>query len=69
MAERDGSSSALSAILLGSCPIARVTIMDFAQVFVFDLGWVFFAIWGMLITAVSLIAFRSDIAELVSHRK
>jgi hypothetical protein len=35
--------------------------MDFAQTFIFDMGWVFFAAWGMVLTAVSVIAFRADI--------
>jgi hypothetical protein len=35
--------------------------MDLAQVFIFDLGWVFFAAWGMVLAAVSGIAFGRDI--------
>jgi hypothetical protein len=35
--------------------------MDLAQVFIFDLGWVFFAAWGMVLAAVSIIAFGRDI--------
>ena len=29
--------------------------MDSAQMFVFDLGWLFFAAWGMVLAAVSLL--------------
>jgi len=35
--------------------------MEFAQVFIFDLGWAFFAAWGTALTAVSLVAFGRDI--------
>jgi hypothetical protein len=35
--------------------------MDLAQVFIFDLGWVFFAAWGMVLAALSIIAFGRDI--------
>lgn len=35
--------------------------MDLAQVFIFDVGWVFFAAWGMVLAAVSMIAFGQDI--------
>jgi hypothetical protein len=33
--------------------------MDMAQVF--DVGWAFFASWGMVLAAVSIIAFGRDI--------
>jgi hypothetical protein len=36
--------------------------MDFAQALIFDLGWIFFAAWGLVLTAASVIAFRGDIA-------
>jgi hypothetical protein len=35
--------------------------MDLAQSLIFDMGWIFFAVWGMVLTAVSVIAFRGDI--------
>jgi hypothetical protein len=34
--------------------------MDLAQVFIFDLGWIFFVAWGMVLVAVSAIAFGRD---------
>jgi hypothetical protein len=35
--------------------------MDMVEVFIFDVGWIFFAAWGMALAAVSLIAFGGDI--------
>ncbi|MFZ0309164.1 MAG: hypothetical protein WAL89_13410 [Candidatus Sulfotelmatobacter sp.] len=35
--------------------------MDLAEVFVFDLGWAFFAAWGMILATLSLIAFGRDL--------
>jgi hypothetical protein len=35
--------------------------MDMAQVFVFDVSWAFFAAWGMVLAAVSVIAFGRDL--------
>jgi len=35
--------------------------MDLAQVFIFDLGWIFFLAWGMVLVAVSAIAFGRDL--------
>jgi hypothetical protein len=35
--------------------------MDLAQVFIFDLGWLFFATWAMVLAAVSVVAFGRDI--------
>jgi hypothetical protein len=35
--------------------------MDVAQVFIFDVGWVFFAAWGVVLLAVSAVAFGRDI--------
>lgn len=35
--------------------------MDLAQVFIFYLGWFFFAAWGTVLAAVSLVAFGRDI--------
>lgn len=38
--------------------------MDIAQVFIFDLGWIFFIAWGTVLAAVSVIAFGRDILGL-----
>ncbi|MFZ0759940.1 MAG: hypothetical protein WAM69_08335 [Candidatus Sulfotelmatobacter sp.] len=35
--------------------------MDVAQVLMFDVGWIFFAAWGMVLAAVSVIAFGHDL--------
>jgi len=35
--------------------------MDSAQNFVLDLGWIFFVAWGMVLAALSVIAFGSDL--------
>ena len=35
--------------------------MDMVEVFIFDVGWIFFAAWGMALAAVSVIAFGGDI--------
>jgi hypothetical protein len=35
--------------------------MDLEQVFIFDVGWLFFAAWGLVLAAVSVIAFGRDI--------
>ena len=35
--------------------------MDLAQVFIFDLGWAFFAAWGTALAAVTVVAFGRDI--------
>ena len=34
--------------------------MDLAQVFIFDLGWLFFAAWGTVLTALCVVAFGHD---------
>jgi hypothetical protein len=41
--------------------VPRSDAMDFAQALIFDMGWIFFAAWGMVLTAASVIAFRGDI--------
>jgi hypothetical protein len=38
--------------------------MDFAQVFIFDAGWIFFAGWSLVLAALSVIAFKQDILPL-----
>jgi hypothetical protein len=35
--------------------------MDLPQVFIFDAGWVFFAAWGMVVTALCIFAFGRDV--------
>jgi hypothetical protein len=41
--------------------------MDKAQAFIFDLGWFFFAAWGMVLAAVSVITFRRDILSVAQR--
>jgi hypothetical protein len=36
--------------------------MDLEQVFIFDVGWLFFSAWGLALATVSVIAFGRDIA-------
>jgi hypothetical protein len=38
--------------------------MDLAQVFILDLGWVFLALWGMVLAAVCAIAFGGEFFTL-----
>lgn len=35
--------------------------MDSAQTFVLDLGWIFFAVWGIVLAALSIAAFGPDL--------
>ena len=35
--------------------------MDMVEVLIFDIGWIFFAAWGMALTVLSVIAFGRDI--------
>jgi len=35
--------------------------MDMVEIFIFDVGWIFFAAWGMALAAVSVIAFGRDV--------
>jgi hypothetical protein len=35
--------------------------MDMVELFIFDIGWIFFAAWGMALAALSVIAFGRDI--------
>lgn len=37
--------------------------MDSGQMFVFDLGWLFFAAWGTILTALGVVAFGDDIVS------
>lgn len=41
--------------------------MDLAQVFIFDVGWLFFAAWGMVLAALSAITFGRDIFGATSR--
>jgi len=34
--------------------------MEMAQALVFDAGWIFFAAWGMILAAISVITFGRD---------
>jgi hypothetical protein len=35
--------------------------MDMVEVFIFDIGWIFFAAWGMALAALGVIVFGRDI--------
>jgi hypothetical protein len=35
--------------------------------FIFAAGWIFFALWGMALAAISVIAFRRDISSLLPN--
>jgi hypothetical protein len=35
--------------------------MDLAQVFIFDIGWIFFTGWAMALAALSIVAFGRDL--------
>jgi len=37
--------------------------MDLAQAFLSVIGWVFFAVWGVVVAAVNVIAFRSNLTR------
>jgi hypothetical protein len=41
--------------------------MDMAQVLIFYLGWMFFTAWGMVLAAVSAIAFGRDLFPSMSR--
>jgi hypothetical protein len=41
--------------------------MDMVQVFVLDLGWIFFITWGTVLAAVSAIAFGRDLFPSASR--
>jgi len=41
--------------------------MDSAQNFVLDLGWIFFVAWGMVLAALSVIAFGPDLVPSADH--
>jgi hypothetical protein len=42
--------------------------MDLAQVFIFDLGWLFFAAWGTVLAAVGVVAFGRDLFASTSQK-
>jgi hypothetical protein len=35
--------------------------MDMAQVFIFDVGWIFFTAWGTALAVLGIIAFGRDV--------
>jgi hypothetical protein len=41
--------------------------METLQVFIFDVGWIFFAAWGMALAALSVIAFGRDILPVAQR--
>jgi hypothetical protein len=41
--------------------------MDLAQGYIFDASWIFFAGWGVVLAAVSAIAFGRDIISWVTQ--
>ena len=46
--------------------------MEMAEAFIFDAGWLFFIAWGMVLAAVSVIAFGQEILSLAfseSHKR
>jgi hypothetical protein len=40
--------------------ILMSNFLDMAEAFIFDAGWIFFAAWGVVLAAVSVIAFGRD---------
>ncbi len=43
--------------------------MDLVPVFLFDVGWIFFAAWATALAAFSVIAFGHDIRAVAERRK
>ncbi len=41
--------------------------MDLAQVFILVAGWIFFAAWGVVLAAVSFLAFGRDLLPEARH--
>lgn len=41
--------------------------IDLAQGFILDVGWVFFAAWGMVLAAISVIAFGRDLLSVTEQ--
>jgi hypothetical protein len=41
--------------------------MDTMQVFILDLGWIFFIAWGMVLVTVGAIAFGRDLFPFASR--
>jgi hypothetical protein len=39
--------------------------VDLEQVFIFDVCWLFFAAWGLVLAAVSVIAFGRDLLPVL----
>ena len=42
--------------------------MDSAQAFIFDAGWIFLSAWGVVLAALSVIAFKQDILPINKRR-
>lgn len=42
--------------------------MDSAESFIFEVGWIFFGAWGMVIAALTFVAFKADLAKLLPGR-
>jgi hypothetical protein len=42
-------------------------VMDLPQSLIFDLGWVFFAAWTMVLAALSAVAFGRDLFPFGAH--
>jgi hypothetical protein len=53
-------------------PTARrsvgVHVMDLAEAYIFELGFVFFATWSIALAALSVIAFGRDIVSFASSK-
>jgi hypothetical protein len=53
-------------LLLSTGATRRNDVMDMAQVFIIDLGWVFFIAWGTVLAAVSAVAFGRELLPFIS---
>jgi hypothetical protein len=42
--------------------------MDLAQIFILDLGWIFFVAWAVVLAAVAAIAFGPDVRALAAKQ-
>ena len=62
MVGRSNAGSAVSLTPRRCCQrtLSGANAMDLGQVFIFTVGWIFFAAWGMVLAAVSVIAFGRD---------
>jgi hypothetical protein len=39
--------------------------MELDQVFIFEIGWAFFAAWGIVLAAISVVAFGRDLLPVM----